>query len=233
MSRAETILWVVLPYIALTSFVVGHVWRHRRDGYRWTARSTQLLERRLLLVGSVAFHVGILGVIGGHILGILIPNTWTRAVGVSDHLYHWVAIVAGGAAGILLCVGALVLVYRRLKIDRIRATTLSSDWVMYPLLLATITLGMFCTFLGGLVDEYDYRETVSPWFRSVFTLDPKGSLMLEVPFVYQAHVTIAWLLFAVWPFTRLVHVWSVPLGYVVRSPIVYRAKRGAARTALR
>jgi nitrate reductase gamma subunit len=220
----------VLPYIALTAFVVGHIWRHRRDGFRWTARSTQLLERRLLLVGSVLFHVGILGAIAGHVLGILIPESWTEAVGISEDAYHWIAVVAGGAAGIVLCIGALVLVYRRLRIDRIRATTLQSDWVMYPLLLTTIVLGMLCTFMGGLADAYNYRETVSPWFRSVFTLQPKGSLMTGAPFVYQAHVTIAWVLFAVWPFTRLVHVWSVPLGYVVRSPIVYRAKRAGGPT---
>ena len=233
MSRVDTFFWMLLPYVALTSFVVGHVWRYRRDGYTWTARSTQLLERRLLLVGSFAFHLGILGVIGGHVIGILIPNTWTDAIGVSHDLYHWVAIVAGGAAGLLLSFGAVVLVYRRLKIDRIRATTLRSDWVMYPLLLTTIALGMLCTFLGGLIDEYDYRETVSPWFRSVFTLQPKGDLMVDAPFLFQAHVTIAWLLYAVWPYTRLVHVWSVPFGYLTRSPSPYRAKRGAARTALR
>jgi nitrate reductase gamma subunit len=232
-TRPETFLWVLLPYIALTSFVVGHVWRYRRDGFTWTARSTQLLERRLLLVGSVAFHLGILGVIGGHVIGILVPDTWTRAVGVSDGFYHWLAVILGGAAGLLLCLGAAVLVYRRLTIDRIQATTLRSDWVMYPLLLTTIVLGMLCTFLGGLIDEYHYRETVSPWFRSIFTLDPKGSLMLEAPFVYQAHVTIAWLLYAVWPYTRLVHVWSIPVGYVTRSPIVYRTKRRPTRTALR
>ena len=233
MSRADTILWVLLPYAALTSFVVGHVWRYRRDGYTWTARSTQLLERRLLLVGSIAFHLGILGAIGGHVLGILVPESWTEAVGISENAYHWLAIVAGGGAGLLVCFGALVLVYRRLKIDRIRATTLRSDWVMYPLLLTTIVLGLLCTVIGGMLDEYNYRETVSPWFRSIFTLDPKASLMLHAPFVYQAHVTIAWLLYAVWPYTRLVHVWSVPVGYVARPPIVYRAKRGAARTALR
>ena len=233
MNRVDTFFWVLLPYVALTSFVVGHVWRYRRDGFTWTARSTQLLERRLLLVGSFAFHLGILGVIGGHVIGILIPNTWTDAVGVSHDLYHWVAIVAGGAAGLLLSFGAIVLVYRRLKIDRIRATTLQSDWVMYPLLLVTILLGMLCTFVGGLIDEYDYRETVSPWFRSVFTLQPKGDLMVDAPFLFQTHVTIAWLLYAVWPYTRLVHVWSVPFGYLTRSPITYRAKRGAARTALR
>jgi nitrate reductase gamma subunit len=232
-TRADTFFWVLLPYVALTSFVVGHVWRYRRDGYTWTARSTQLLERRLLLVGSVAFHLGMLGVIGGHVIGILIPNTWTDAIGVSHDASHGIGVVAGGAAGLLLSFGAIVLVYRRLEIDRIRATTLRSDWVMYPLLLATILLGMLCTFIGGLVDEYNYRETVSPWFRSVFTLQPKSDLMVDAPFLFQAHVTIAWLLYAVWPYTRLVHVWSVPVGYLVRSPIVYRAKRGATRSALR
>ena len=170
MSRADTFFWVLLPYVALTSFVVGHVWRYRRDGYTWTARSTQLLERRLLLVGSVAFHLGMLGVIGGHVIGILVPDTWTDAIGISERFYHWMAVILGGAAGLLLCLGALVLVYRRLRIDRIRATTLRSDWIMYPLLLTTIVLGMLCTFLGGLIDEYHYRETVSPWFRSIFTL---------------------------------------------------------------
>ena len=85
----------------------------------------------------------------------------------------------------------------------------------------------------SLFDDYNYRETVSPWFRSIFVLDPKGSLMLDAPLVYQVHVTVAWFLFAVWPFTRLVHLWSVPFGYLVRSPIVYRAKRPARRTALR
>ena len=224
MSRVDTMLWVLLPYVALTSFVLGHVWRYRRDGYRWTARSTQLLERRLLLVGSVAFHLGILGVIGGHVLGILIPKSWTDAVGVSEHAYHWLAIVAGGAAGILLCVGALVLVYRRLRIDRIQATTITSDWVMYPLLLTTITLGMFCTFLGGLVDEYDYRETVSPWFRSLFVLQPDVDSMAEAPVQFKVHTLVGMLLFAIWPFTRLVHAFTAPLHYLFRPYIIYRSR---------
>lgn len=234
MSRLDAFLWVLLPYIALTSFVVGHVWRYRRDGYTWTAHSTQLLERRQLLVGSLALHFGMLGVIAGHVLGILVPKSWTEAVGISDDVYHWLAIVGGLSAGILASLGALVLVYRRLKIDRVRATTLRSDWAMYPLLLATIALGMLATVVGGVVDRYDYRETVSPWFRSVFTLDPDGNLMVGAPFVYQAHVVVAWLLYAVWPYTRLVHLWSVPIGYLVRSPVVYRVRgRRARRPALR
>ena len=111
MSRADTFLWVLLPYVALTSFVVGHVWRYRRDGYTWTARSTQLLERRLLLVGSLAFHFGILGVIGGHVIGILVPDSWTRAVGISDGFYHWMAVIVG-RRGRASCSASAALVLR-------------------------------------------------------------------------------------------------------------------------
>ena len=231
--RPAVFVWTILPYASIAIFLVGHWWRYRRDQFGWTSRSSQLLEGRLLAWGSTMFHYGALFVIGGHVIGILVPESWTGAIGISEHVYHWMAMILGGAAGLLLCLGAVVLVYRRLRIDRIRATTLRSDWVMYPVLLATILLGMLCTFVGGLVDEYNYRETVSPWFRSIFTLQPKGDLMVDAPLLFQAHVTIAWLLYAVWPYTRLVHVWSVPLGYVTRSPIVYRAKRPSRRTALR
>ena len=112
MSRADLFLWIALPYLCLTIFVVGHVWRYRRDQLTWTARSTQLLEQRLLRVGSLLFHFGVLAVIGGHVLGILIPNTWTDAIGIDQHLYHWIAIVAGGAAGLVLSLGAIMPVTR-------------------------------------------------------------------------------------------------------------------------
>src|SRR4029079_16830018 len=116
-----------------------------------------------------------LGVIGGHLIGILVPESWTSAIGISEHFYHWMAMILGGAAGLLLSLGAVLLVYRRVKIDRIRAPTLRSDWVMYPLLLLTILLGMLCTFIGGLVEGDNYPETVSPLFRSRFSRAPKGS----------------------------------------------------------
>lgn len=233
MSWYDTLLWVLLPYVAVTSFVVGHAWRYRRDGYGWTARSTQLLERRLLLVGSMAFHFGIFGVAGGHVLGILVPRSWTAGIGISDDVYHWLAILGGVSTGSLLTLGALVLVYRRLKIDRVRATTLRSDWVLYPVLLATIVLGMLCTVLGGIVDEHHYRETVAPWFRGLFTLDPDAHLMVGAPFVFQAHVVVAWVLYAVWPYTRLVHVWSVPVAYLGRAHILYRSREGAVAVGRR
>jgi nitrate reductase gamma subunit len=223
-SRWDFFLWVAFPYLCIATFVVGHVWRYRRDQYGWTARSTQLMERRLLMVGSVLFHFGILAAIGGHVLGILVPRSWTRSVGISDHAYHWLAVAAGGIAGAAIVAGFSILVYRRLTVARVRGTTSRSDLVLYPVLAATIVFGMLATVWGSAIDEHLYRETVSPWFRGIFGFRPNEELMAGAPFVFRAHAFTAWLLFAVWPFTRLVHAWSVPIAYLRRRPILYRGR---------
>lgn len=229
MSRLDFLLWIVVPYVCLATFVVGHVWRYRHDQYGWTARSTQLLEPRLLYLGSNLFHFGLLAAIGGHVLGILVPRSWTEAVGVSDSLYHWVAVVAGTLAGVAIVAGFAILAYRRLRIPRVQATTTRSDLVLYPVLAVVIVFGMLATLWGTLVDRYAYRETVSPWFRGIFTLQPQTALMENAAFIFQAHALTAWLLFAIWPFTRLVHVWSIPVSYVGRSPILYRSRTADQR----
>jgi nitrate reductase gamma subunit len=223
-SRLDFFLWVVVPYLCLATFVVGHVWRYRRDQFGWTARSTQLLERRLLYVGSNLFHFGILAAIGGHVLGILVPRSWTETVGISDSLYHWLAVLAGTLSGVAIVAGFAILIYRRFRIPRVRATTTRSDLVLYPILVAVIFFGMLATVWGTAIDRYAYRETVSLWFRGIFTLQPQETLMANASFVFQAHALTAWLLFAVWPFTRLVHAWSFPLAYVGRAPILYRRR---------
>jgi nitrate reductase gamma subunit len=225
MSRGDFLLWVAFPYLCIATFVVGHVWRYRRGQYTWTARSTQLMERRLLMVGSLLFHFGILAAIGGHVLGILVPRSWPGAVGIGDRPYHWISVVAGGSAGAAIVLGFCVLVYRRLRVGRVRATTIRSDLVLYPVLAATIAFGMLATVWGSAIDEHLYRETVSPWFRGIFGLDPDASLIAGAPFIFQAHAFTAWLLLGIWPFTRLVHAWSVPVAYLSRAPILYRARR--------
>jgi nitrate reductase gamma subunit len=223
MSRFDFLLWVALPYLCIASFTVGHIWRYRRDQFMWTARSTQLLERNLLMIGSVLFHLGMLAAIGGHLLGILVPRSATEAVGISDGAYHWLAVMGGLAASALVAAGIAVLAHRRLTVDRVAATTLRSDRILYPLLVLTIVAGIAAT-IETVADRYAYRETVSPWFRGIFALQPDGALMAEARFVFQLHVVTAWLLFAIWPFTRLVHVWSVPVTYLGRAPILYRRR---------
>jgi nitrate reductase gamma subunit len=229
-SRLDFFLWVALPYLCVASFAAGHVWRYRRDQYAWTARSTQLLERPLLMVGSTLFHFGLLAAIGGHVLGILVPRSWTEAVGIDETAYHWLAVVAGSVSGAAIVAGLTLLVYRRLRIKRVRVTTTRSDLVLYPVLVAAIVFGMLATAWGSAADRYAYRETVSPWFRGIFALDPHASLMTSAPFLFQAHAVTAWLLLAIWPYTRLVHAWSIPLAYLGRSPILYRRAAGAPVT---
>jgi nitrate reductase gamma subunit len=230
-SSADLFLWVALPYLCLAIFVVGHVWRYRRDQLTWTARSTQLLEQRLLRIGSLLFHFGVLAVIGGHVLGILIPPGVTSAVGVHEHLYHLIALVAGGTAGTAMSVGFVILLYRRFAAPRVRATTSRGDLVMYAVLTVAVATGMIATFGANLVTPYHYREVVSPWFRGIFMFRPHTEQMAGAPFLFQLHVTSVWLLYAVWPFSRLVHAWSVPISYLQRSWILYRSRNPRAALA--
>ncbi len=228
MSQGSIVLYGVLPYVAVAVFAAGTWWRYRRDQYGWGARSSQLLESRVLRWSSVVFHVGVFAAIGGHVLGILVPRSWTEAVAGSDDAYHALALVGGISAGLAVCVGFAGLVYRRLRFPRIRAVTTRADVVTFGLLALGIVTGMLAT-LTNFGDAVHYRESVGPWFRNLLILNPEPELMTGagVTFVFQLHVTVAWLLFAWWPCSRLVHAWSVPVDYFRRSPILYRSRQGA------
>jgi nitrate reductase gamma subunit len=226
-TRAATFLWLVLPYIAIVTFVVGHLWRWRHDQFTWTTRSTQLLESRWLKLGSPLFHLGLLAVIGGHVIGILVPKALTDDVGITENTYRIFSAVMGTVAGLAMLAGLAILIARRLMNRRVRATTRGWDVTVMVLLTFMVATGMWNTTVENLIQGgYDYRETVSPWFRGLFLLDPDAALMTasSVPLSYQLHAIGGWLIIMVWPFSRLVHAWSVPLGYLRRSPIVYRSR---------
>lgn len=225
MSRGETLLYVVLPYAAIAVFVAGTAWRFRYDRYGRGARSTQLLESRVLRYGSTIFHFGLLAAIAGHVLGILVPQSWTSAVGISDGAYHVLAVAGGVTAGFAVAGGFAILVYRRIAFSRVRATTTGTDVLTFALLGLAILSGLLATILN-IGDSVHYRESVAPYFRSLFVLDPRPELMTGegVSLIFQLHLTVVWLLFAVWPLSRLVHAWSVPVDYTRRSPVLYRAR---------
>ena len=221
--------WVVLPYLAAATFAVGHVWRWRFDRLGWTSQSSQLLEQRWLRIGSPLFHIGVLGVLAGHVLGMLVPAGMTQAVGVSDHLYHVVSLTAGGTFGAVALAGIVVLTLRRLLVPAVRRAGRRVDLAVDVLLLAVIALGMGATIGWQLgVGEYVYRDTVSVWVRQLLTLHPDASLMSGAPWIDQAHVLASLALFALWPFSRLVHVWTVPVQYATRrAHILYRGSSPA------
>ena len=227
-----TLVWIVLPYLCLAVFVVGHVWRWRHDQFGWTTRTSQLLESRLLRLGSPLFHLGAFGVIGGHAMGLIVPASVTEKIGISEHVYHLTAVWGGTVTGLMLVTGLVLLIARRFVNGRVRRVTTPMDRVLYAALAAMVLLGMTATVGTNLLGEgYDYRETIAVWFRGIFWFQPDPGLMVGAPLVYQLHAIGGFLFLALWPFTRLVHVWSAPLAYLWRPYVVYRTRRGAVPAA--
>ncbi|MCF6094463.1 respiratory nitrate reductase subunit gamma [Microaerobacter geothermalis] len=224
MNLWNQFLWVIFPYLMFTIFFVGHFYRFNTDQYGWTAKSSEILEKRGLKWGSLLFHWGIIFVFFGHVAGILVPKWVYSVIGVSEEMYHIGAVWVGGFVGIVTMIGILLLLGRRLAVGRIYVNSSTSDIVTVVSLVIVMGLGLGTTMgytaLGG---EFDYRETIGPWFRSLFVFSPQPELMAGAPLIFQLHILAAFALFGIWPFTRLVHVWSLPLTYLRRSYVVYRS----------
>jgi nitrate reductase gamma subunit len=157
-------------------------------------------------------------VIIGHLGGLVIPKSWTGAVGITEGIYHCNALLWGTIAGVCTLVGILILIYRRRTTGRVFMATTKNDKAMYVVLVAAIVAGLLTTVFSvfGGHEEVTYRDTVSAWFRSLFYFSPKIDLMAAAPLAFQVHTLIGMLLFAIWPFTRLVHAFTVPLHYLFR-----------------
>lgn len=217
--------WVILPYIALITFVIGHIWRYRYDQFGWTSRSTELQEKKLLKWGGPLFHYGTFAAIGGHIIGILVPESTTRALGIPESAYRPFSAWAGTIAAVLIMIGIAFLAGRRLFVPRVRATTSPIDWVALILLAIVIGLGIGETMGVGLLgSHYNYRQSISPWFRGLFDGNPDVNAVAHAPWLFQVHAVAAWAVLMVWPFSRLVHAWSAPVWYMWRPFIVYRSR---------
>ncbi|GAB2922970.1 hypothetical protein GCM10027075_23720 [Streptomyces heilongjiangensis] len=175
--------------------------------------------------------MGAFMVIAGHVVGLAVPDTWTEAAGISEHAYHTTAVRAGSVAGVAMVAGLGMLCARRLLSRRIRLGTDRSDKLLFPLLSATVLLGITATAAHNVFGAgYDYRSTVSVWFRGLFVLRPEPEAIAGAGLLFQLHALTAFLLFAAWPFTRLVHVWSAPVGYLVRPYLVHRRRTASAAT---
>ncbi|MEV7796821.1 respiratory nitrate reductase subunit gamma [Streptomyces sp. NPDC087512] len=217
-------LWGVLPYAAFVLLVAGLVWRHRYDRFGWTSRSSQVYESKLLNIASPVFHYSILFVLAGHLIGLFVPASWTRAMGVDEHAYHLFSLYGGTLAGALAVAGIAVLVYRRRTRAPVFRATTANDKAMYVFLLGAIVLGMVAKLSDTSGDGYDYRATIAPWARSLFTLSPRTELMEGVPVLYHVHAVVGMALIAMVPYTRLVHMFTAPVQYLFRPYVVYRSR---------
>lgn len=219
-------VWVIYPYLCLAIFVIGHIARYKYDQFSWTAKSSEMIEKKRLKWGSLLFHLGIIPVFFGHVVGLLIPANWLEAIGVNNHIYHIGAVYIGSVFGIITLIGMLLLTLRRLSIKNVRRLSSFSDIFVNIVLLIILIMGCYSTLVTNAIQpEFDYRQTIAIWFRHLFMFSPNADLMLNVPCSFKLHILLGFTVFACWPFTRLVHVWSVPLSYMNRRYIVYRKNK--------
>lgn len=205
------------PYLCLTVFIVGSWLRFDREQYTWKTGSSQLLRRRQLMWGSNLFHVGILVIFFGHFVGLLSPIWVFDFLGISHTAKQWMAIIIGGVAGIMCFVGITLLVHRRLFDSRIRSTSSFSDTAILLLLYAQLIVGL--ATIPVSLNHLDGHEMVKfmTWAQGILTLQPGASaLIADVHPVFRLHLFLGMSIFLVFPFTRLVHVWSAPIWYLGR-----------------
>ena len=213
--------FLVFPYISLTIFVVGFLYRYFADPFNWNAKSSELLDKGSLRWGAMIFHYGILLTFFGHAGGMLIPQSLFDLFGFSGEAHTRISIALGIPFGLLALIGLLWLISRRLFKTRIRVHSSVSDWAVLFLLLFVISVG----FRNVLFGHYYILDTVAPWIRGIVTFQPDPGLMKEVPWAYRLHVLGAFAFFAFSPFSRMVHAWSYPFTYLARSFILYRRRR--------
>jgi len=216
----ESITYIVFgwyPYLCLTVFLLGSWLRFDREQYTWRSGSSQLLRRRQLIWGSNLFHVGILVIFLGHFVGLLTPIQVFDFIGIGHGFKQMMAIVVGGVAGVFCFIGMTLLVYRRLFDARIRATSTFGDIAILLLLYAQLTIGLGTIFVSlGHLDG-DEMVKFMTWAQGILMLQPGVSVLLaDVHPIFKLHLLLGMTVFLVFPFTRLVHVWSAPVWYLGR-----------------
>ncbi len=223
MSTIDLVGFVAYPYLCLTVFAVGHAYRYATDRYAWNAHSSELIEKSHLFIGSYLFHFGVLFTLAGHAVGLLIPQTVYDAIGIDSTAHTALAHVVGRVVGTAAFTGALLLLARRLFVRRIRLMSTPSDFATLAGLVFVTGVGTYDVIVGG----FNVLDSIAPWIRSILIFQPDPGLMAGVPLRYKLHILAAFTLLAYSPFCRLIHIWSVPVFYLLRRPILFRRRVAA------
>jgi nitrate reductase gamma subunit len=228
MSTVNEFLFGIYPYIAAAVFLLGSLIRFDREQYTWKSDSSQLLKRGQLRWGSNLFHVGILMLFLGHLVGLLTPKELYHALGLSTEAKQMLAIVAGGVFGTMCLAGLVLLVHRRLSEPRIRATSTTMDVVVLFWILITLLLGLASIFVSLGHRDGGVMVLLATWAQHVVTFRGGGAdFVAGVHWIYKVHLFFGMTLFVLFPFSRLVHIWSgfAAVSYLVRPYQVVRGKR--------
>lgn len=215
-------LFGIYPYIALAVLLIGSVARYERDPFTWKTSSSQLLRRRQLMIGSTLFHVGVLVIFFGHLVGLLTPIALFDALGISHGAKQLLAVIAGGVAGIMALVGGAMLLHRRWMDPRIRKTSSFADIAILVLLLAQLILGLGTIFISlQHLDGHEMTKFMT-WAQMIFTFrSGAADQIADVALLFKMHLFLGLTIFLVFPFTRLAHVLSgffAPLRYLFLRP---------------
>ena len=210
----DILLFVVFPYVALAIGIVGTIYRYLTNQYSFTSLSSQFLENDLQFWGSTLWHYGILPTTIIHIAGFAIPRVMAAAHGTPELLY--ISELAGKILGIMALVGAGILLYRRLTSSKIRAITTPVDWVILSLLFAQVFFGLILAFVYRWGAAW-FIYTATPWMDSLALFQPAPQFVTALPLAHKVHFLTGFLLFALMPFSRLVHIVTVPVSYLWRN----------------
>ena len=226
-SYLHTFLFGSYPYICMVVFLAGSLARVDRDQYTWKSDSSQLLRTGTLRWGSNLFHVGILFLFFGHFVGLLTPH-WLYEPFISPANKQMLAIIAGGVAGFLCFIGLSLLIYRRMFDPRIRLTSHRTDLAILIILWTQLTLGLITLPLSISHADGSVMLVLADWAQRVMTFRAgaaEGLIPLAWP--YKVHIVLGMTIFLLFPFSRLVHVWSgfASLGYLFRPYQIVRSRR--------
>lgn len=219
-------LFGIYPYIAMTVFILGSLVRYDREQYTWKTGSSQMLESKQLRKGSLPFHVGIIMVLMGHFVGLLTPHQVWDFLHVTAPMKQVFAMAMGGFFGLVCLYGLLILIQRRLGNDRVRATSSTMDITLLFLILAQLVLGLISIFVSfGHLDGAEMLKLMA-WAQNLVLLNGTvaAASVMDVHIIFKLHIVLGMTLFLVFPFSRLVHVWSVPVKYFTRNYQVVRTK---------
>jgi nitrate reductase gamma subunit len=220
MNYANQFVFGIYPYIALAIFLLGSLVRFDREQYTWKSDSSQMLHRGSLRVGNILFHVGIIGLFFGHGVGLLTPVVVWDTLGVSHSAKQIFAMVAGGVMGTLCLIGLLILLARRFSNDRLRRVTTFKDKIVMLWILVTLLLGLSSIFVSASHTDGHMMVQLMTWAQHIVTFrGDAASFIADAPFLFKLHLFMGMSVFVLFPFTRLVHVWSgfASVGYLSRA----------------
>ena len=216
----------IYPYLALTVFFFGSLLRYDRDQYTWKASSSQLLSKKDMRLGSNLFHIGIIALFFGHLVGLLTPH-WAYHFMMSAGTKQMMAMTAGGIFGLICLAGMILLIRRRMLDARIKATSQATDLPILLLLFVQLVLGLLTIPFSAQHLDGSSMLALASWAQHLVTFQgDAASFVAGEAFIFKIHLVLGLTIFLVFPFTRLVHVWSVPVQYLTRSGYQIVRKRG-------